>query len=252
MDAQGPAYPIYKTEDDVTAWEVLLARAITEINPLYFETNPRFKGIRRIRSSNLVDYLGIYEEGDWWVLTIIEVILEDRKTEYVFLPLTARASGAKVALPDKLPAGIAQPAFGLQTRSEFHGVRSWKVVDAFSDPGFHQKMLALFLPWENVPETHVNAYVEMHEYGLGKFIFQANDDLQTWWNERNTTLQISIRFTEANEVVLHYGDVYRLNVYGVLPEFDREVLERSLEVVGWIDYRGNKQPEWLISVVIES
>ena len=251
MSESGITYSAYKVADDVAAWEGVLARTIAEINPLYFELNPRFKGIRRITSSRLVDYLGVYEEGDWWVLVIVEVVLENHRAKYLFLPLTAQASSVEVTLNDRMPAGLAYPAFEIQTSSEFHGIRNWKMVDAFSDSGFHEKMLFLFLSCENVPETHVNAYVELHKSGLGKFVFQTSGDLQTWLDKRHAPLKVSIEFSVANEMMIHYGDTYRLSVHGRIPDADSGMLTQPSKIAGRITYQGAQMAELVIGVLIK-
>jgi hypothetical protein len=74
MNTNKFSYPIFKVEDNVETWEGVLAEAIPEINPLYFEKNPRFRGLGKIKSKVMLDYMSIYEEGDWWVLTVIKAM----------------------------------------------------------------------------------------------------------------------------------------------------------------------------------
>ena len=74
MDQPEISYPGFELEDTVEALEDILVKAIPEINLQYFDTNPRFINVEKIASLSLVDYLGIYEEGDWWALSILKAI----------------------------------------------------------------------------------------------------------------------------------------------------------------------------------
>lgn len=131
--------PIFQVEDDIEAWERLLETAIPQIPPQYFPTNARFKSLGNISSSMLVDYMGLYEEGDWWVLTIIKITDLYGLSKYLFLPLTSRIDGASGGdLDDSLIFGLDNVAFELETFSQLYGRRRWQIFDAFADFQFRR------------------------------------------------------------------------------------------------------------------
>ena len=247
MDMSGLPYPIFKVNEDVDAWEKFLPRAVSQINPRYFDKNPRFKRESQVSKAVLLGYSSIYEEGDWWALTIIELTIKNGIHKYVFLPLTAQNAHAKLAQNNSGLTGLDSVAFGLETKSGFFGKRSKKIVDAFSDISFCIKLIQLFSTQKDKLEEDVNAYTVIHDGGTGQFTFQALKNLQPEWDARQG---ISMEFNEWGDLLLKYGDVYRLTIHQALPftvgSGDTQELKSPL---GQIAYRGMDALELLIGTL---
>ncbi len=232
MNANRSPYPIFDATDNVEAWEKLLARAIPLMNPLYFAANPRFKGLGPVTHAELLDYLGVYDEGDWWVLTIIATTDTNGQVHHIFLPLTTkeRASDSDIA-------------FGVETVSAFHGKRSWKIIDAFGEQAFIFKLLHLFETWEHVPEDHSNACTAFHEGEAGKFVFHAPGSFQM---NQLSHMSASIEITASGELRLTYADRYRLEILGILMEPNAGTEFSISGAIGTIAYHQEGMPALLI------
>ena len=234
-------YPIFKVDEDIVSWGRAFERIIPEIAPRYFFSNPRFRQLGQVSSPRLVDWLGIYEEGDFWILTIVAVTIEGI-LQYLFLPLTSVISS------DHRIPGLGSPAFGLETSSSFHGKRRWKVCDAFIDPAFQRKIFDLFLPCTDIPETHVNAYVQLQKSGIGDFDFHSKYDLaEPLYLDGRCELEYF-----GTGIRLSLSDYY-LEIHQVLPTtVDSGQLEGSSQVVGWIDYSRKPGLRLWIGVLYQS
>jgi len=233
-------YPIFKVEEVVASRGPEFKDIVPHISPRYFFSNPRFKSLGQISFPRLIDYMDIYEEGTRWTLTIIETVINNT-TQFLFLPLTAGIP------PDPRNPKYGKPAFGIETNSEFYGKRNWQVFDAFADGIFIQKLCNLFLPWEKVPENHVNAYVNIQESGLGSFKFQTNNKLI----EPLDFYDGNIEPAKSN-FVLNLGK-FDMVIYQTLPVIDDiKLLEEMPGVAGWIYYKGEQDLQLLIGVLCKA
>jgi len=233
-------YPIFKVDEVVRSRGPEFKEFIPHIGPRYFFSNSRFRSLGQISFPRLIDYMGIYEEGTGWTLTIIETLI-NRTTQFLFLPLTQGISSELRNLE------YGKPAFGIETNSEFYGKRNWQVFDAFADRFFYQKLCNLFLAWRNVPENHVNAYVEIHESGIGSFRFHTKYELK----EPIYLKDGGMEFVES-DLLLRFAE-YGLRIYQTLPAtIDIKSLEESVDVAGWIEYLGEKGLRLLIGVLYKN
>ncbi len=233
-------YPIFKVEEVVASRGPEFKEIVPHISSRYFLSNPRFKTLDQISFPRLIDYMGIYEEGTRWTLTIIEAVINNT-TQFLFLPLTAG-----------MPSGFrnpeyGNPAFGIETNSEFYGKRNWQVFDAFADGVFIRKLCNLFLPWDKVPENHVNAYVDIHESGLGSFKFHTKNKL----TEPLDFYDGEVEPIKSN-FELNLGK-FNLVIYQTLPILDNiKLLEENPCVAGWIYYIGEQDLQLLIGVLCKA
>jgi len=183
--------------------------------------------------------LGIYEEGDRWTLTIIETTIKGA-TQYLFFPL------AEGTPQDSRNPEYGKPAFGIETNSAVYGKRNWQVFDAFADGVFISKLCNLFLPQLEVPENHVNAYIDNQGSGLGSFIFhtirEITEPLDFYGGE--------VEPVKSN-LVLSLG-IYHLVIYQTLPVIDNITLLKKIpDVTGWIYYTGEQDLQLLIGALCE-
>lgn len=240
MTKSNDDYPIFKVEEVVASRGPEFKNIVPHISPRYFFLNPRFRSLGQISFPRLIDYMGIYEEGSRWTLTIIETVINNT-TQFLFLPLTAGIP------PDPRNSEYGKPAFGIETNSEFHGKRNWQVFDAFADGVFIQKLCNLFLPWTKVPENHVNAYVDIQESGLGSFKFRTKNEL----TEPLDFYDGKVEPIKSN-FVLNLGK-YNLVIYQTLPVIDNiKLLEEIPCVAGWIYYIGEQDLQLLIGVLCKA
>jgi hypothetical protein len=246
-------YPIFKIDDTGEARDNILSQAVAEIDPLYFETNPRFKGMGKSSSPILVDCMLVYEEGDRWDLTIVRVLDTNGQSKYLFLPLVADIeSEMTTKISQFVPIDLGDVAFGLETHSQLMGTRNWKVVDAFSDFGFIMKLINLFLSRERLDPNHPNAYTEIRDRGIGRFVFHFSPDFQKGW-KHSFGIGILPEHTETGEISLEYGGLYRLVINSILPTAtDIVSLQSAPNVAGWIIYSGPQTPDLLIGVLEKS
>jgi hypothetical protein len=232
-------YPIFQVDEVVASRGPEYKRIIPKISPRYFFSNPRFRSLGQVSFPNLIDYMGIYEEGDRWTLTIIDAVINNT-TQYLFLPLTESIP------PDFGESEHGRPAFGIETNSQLYGKRIWQAFDAFDDELFYQKLCNLFLPYEGVPENHVNAYVNIQKSGVGTFKFHVKHELKDPIHLAGTKMEI----TESG-LWLRFAK-YNLRIYQLLPAMvDVEPLEESPDVAGWIVYTGEKGLRLLVAVLYD-
>jgi hypothetical protein len=248
MSKEKYIYPTFKVEDDVHAWERFLVQAIPKIAQQYFPANPRFKDLGQITSPSLVDYMGIYEEGDWWALTIIKVNDSIGSPRYLFIPLMADSPAAPGSLmSDRFLPGISTIAFIIETDSQFYGSRSWVVFDALADPTFRYKLLYFFLQKENVANNQVNAYITVNISGLGQFDFHLKDDVRIRMEKIRSS---ALRITRSGDTLVKYG-AYRLVIPQTLATVNTWELETSGGVVGWITYSGPQGTNLVVGILKE-
>jgi hypothetical protein len=238
-------YPVFKVDELFKNKLPVFKQAVPKIDPRYFGLNSRFKSLGQVSSLDLVDYMGIYEEGDAWILTVIKATINNL-THYLFLPFTS-----DIPRPGSSPGNIqiqefGKAAFGFETNSPMHGKRQWQVFDAFTDYKFYPKLIDLFLPWKGVSQNHVNAYTTVYESGIGKFIFQTKHEqkiplLRKW----------KIEFTESCFVIK--WDNVHLDLYQTLPALvDIRTMETSPGVIGWITYSGEEDLQLIIGILYQS
>jgi hypothetical protein len=248
MNVSGLFRPTFKVTRNIEAYEHILDKAVSEINLLYFETNSRFKGLGKISSPTLVDYMGIYEEGDWWALTVIKVTDSNHLPKYLFLPLTTRNVSSVSFEEGTLPFDLGKAVFDLETHSETEGVFNMEMIDAFTDIHFYWKLINLFLPWKNIPSNHVNAYTTIHESGIGKFTFHSPQNFQL---NRSYMSGVLPKLTNTGDMSLQYGDSYQLVLHKFLSDTDDiNSLQSTPNLLGWITYSGLHLPELLIGTLL--
>lgn len=235
-------YSIFEVEEVVESRGPEYKEIIPKVGARYFFSNPRFRSLGQVSFPQMIDYLGIYEEGDRWTLTILEGMVNNA-VKYLFLPLT---EGMPLD-PENNEYGKPKPAFGIETNSPFYGKRQWQVFDAFADELFHQKLYNLFLPWRDVPENHVNAYVSLQESGIGSFKFHTKYELKEPIGLKGG----EVEFVES-DLLLRFAE-YSLRIYQTLPAIiDIQLLEESPEVAGWIEYAGEKGLHLLIGILYKA
>lgn len=250
MNTEIFSYPSFKVDDNVKAWERCLSRAISGINPLYFRNNPRFKGLGDVSAPVLVDYMGIYDEGDWRVLTVVEVKDINENRMCLFLPFVARIFDAsETNINRKLPPGLESIAFELVTDSPLHGLRKWKIMDAFTDAEFLGKILNLFIVISGSDERELNAYIVNHESGIGRFIFHSLHDIQSRWH---AGLKASVELTDSGDTLVRYGRSLQLIFNRVLPNADaHSETQLPPNLLGQISYSGKEGRKLLIAIMAE-
>lgn len=241
-------YPTFEIGENAELWQEILPIAIPQIGSKYFQANLRFKIFEKILSKDLIDYMSIYEEGDWWCLTVIKITFNDNQIKYIFLPLSAGAadyeSPAKFTLFDN-----QNPVIGMVTNSTIYGKRSWVLYDAVSDVAFCKKLINLFLPHKNIPENHPNAYTVIQKTGFGgKFDFHLLNENN--FKEVNHTKMI-IEFTENNDISVKYNNIYQL----VLHKYAQPVnnishLKKEENLIGYITYSNPSLPELLVGILV--
>ena len=217
-------YPVFKVDEFFDNQLSIFKEAVPKIDPRYFGLNARFCSLGQISSPMLVDYIGIYEEGDGWVLTIVKVIINN-STQYLFLPFTADMSRLESPPNNTQVQTFGKAAFGFETNSPMYGKRQWQVFDAFADDQFYQKLTDLFFPW-NGSDDPVNAYTTIYESGIGKFTFRTKPEqnISVFQNGK-------YEFTETYFVIK--WDNFQLCLYQAMPTLiDIETLETSSDIVG--------------------
>lgn len=248
MNTPNLSYPIFNVGKFTDSVQHILAQVISEVTPSYFEHNPRFEGLGKISSMKLVDFVFIQEEDEWWLLTVIQTINDAEQVKYVFLPLICQYADAETPFINSKLRGLGTTIFGLETSDEM-GLRDWKMTDAFDDIRFNLKLIDLFLPWDDVPANHENAYLSHNESGIGgKFRFYLHPNIQLDWEYSKGVL---FQITKAGDTLLEYADTYQLLLYQVLPTLDDvSTLQSSPDVLGWISYSGIHNPEELVIGVL--
>lgn len=235
-ESQRP-YPVFKIEDNVSAWEGILETALVQLGHLYFSKNTRFPNLGEISEAHYVDHLGIYEEGDWWALTIISVKNKSREAYHLFLPLFGAINTQ--------PENNENVAFGIITESGSYGRREWKLLDAFTDDDFRKKLLHLFLPWDD----RLNAYTEISERGTGKFSFHLKHGYD---KEIRPIGKDFLRVTSSGNTLVKYENGFRLIFPQTLQRKDISILEKSDHIIGWITYSNKDLGTLVIGVLIFS
>jgi hypothetical protein len=240
-------YPVFEVDEFFNKKLTAFKQAVPKISPDYFLANPRFSSLSRVLSPELVDYLGIYEEGDGWVLTVVKVIV-NQAIEYLFLPFTSvGVQSGPLPYEELLRSKLRTPAFGFETNSPAHGKRQWQVVDALADYKFHQKLTNPFQPREGIPQNHVNAYVRVYESGIGRFGFESKDEnkiplLRKWKYE-----------FQQSCFVIRWDNNSHLDLFQTLPAMaGMEKLKTSSKVLGWISYSGEADLQLLVGVLYRS
>jgi hypothetical protein len=229
-------YPIFNVDEVVASRGLDYKEIVPHISSRYFFSNPRFRSLGQISFPRLMDYMGVYEEGNRWTLTIIEAAINEA-SYYFFLPLTEGIP------PDSRNPEYGKPAFGIQTNSPMYGVRQWQVFDAFADRHFIEKLYRLLYA-AGGSEDHSNDYTDVQESGIGYFRFHVKHDLHEPLQYYDAGV-VSKRST----FVLRLGG-YNLEIYQTLPTIDNtRLLEESPDVAGWIDYSGEQQLHLLIGVL---
>lgn len=235
-------YPVFQVDEFFENKLPIFKQAVPRIHPRYFWLNSRFHSLGQVSSPSLVDYLGIYEEGDGWVLTIVKAIIKN-STQYLFLPLVLDIPSSSAG-PSNSEFG--KPAFGFETNSPMYGMRQWQVIDAFADYKFYQKLTNLFLPLEGIPENNVNAYVTLYKSGVGSFLFQTK-------SEQKIPLLQDGKYEFMESCFVIKWDNFRLDLYQTLPSLvDIDTLKASPDVIGWITYSGEEDLQLIIGVLYES
>ena len=236
-------YPIFKAGELFDEHFPVYKEAIPNIGPCYFKFNSRFRSLGKVTSPELVDYLGVYEEGDAWVLTVIKVVIKN-STKYVFLPFTSSFL-EQAESPNSVlyKSEFGKPAFGFEINSSRDGKRKLQVFDAFADYKFYIKLTNLFHPLENIPMNHVNAYVNIYESGIGNFNFHTKPEQEIPY------LQFGKYEFKKNCFVVNW-DKFHLDIYKTLPTgVDISKLEASPDIVGWITYSGEDNIKILIGIL---
>ncbi len=224
-------YPVFKVDEFFDNQLTVYEQAVPKIDPRYFESNARFNSLSQVSSPSLVDYMGVYEEGDSWVLAVVKATINN-STQYLFLPFTS-----DIPQPESSPNNMqiqtfGKAAFGFETDSPGKEKRHWQVFDAFTDYKFYQKLINLFLPLKGIPQNHVNAYTTVYESGKGKFIFQSK-------HEQTAPLLRVEKYEFSESLFVIKGDNFHLDLYLTLPAMiDIEMLKASPKVMGWITYSG--------------
>lgn len=235
-------YSIFEVEEVVESRGPEYKEIIPKVGARYFFSNPRFRSLGQVSFPQMIDYLGIYEEGDRWTLTILEGMVNNA-VKYLFLPLT---EGMPLD-PENNEYGKPKPAFGIETNSPFYGKRQWQVFDALADQLFHQKLCNLFLPWRNVPENHINAYVTIQESKNGSFKFHTKHELKEPIGLKGGEMELI-----ESDLLLRFAE-HSLRIYQTLPTtIDIKLLEESPEIAGWIEYTGQQGLRLLIGVLYKA
>jgi len=227
-------YPILDVGDNIEAWEKSLEQAIPKILPTFFSKSKRFSWIQSYSSLSLIDYMGIYEEGDWWALTIVKVDFLDKPSIIIFLPITGIISNQLQASDDE------NIAFGIKTESAFYGIRNWKIIDAFLGTGFLIQLSKLFYKNEDVCD-----YIDLHKSKIGIFDFHLKNDAPNNLWER----KMGIKFLPSGEAQINYENSYSLI-------FPTQVTSRRLfdlespNLIGYITYSAQTiDQDFLIAVL---
>ncbi len=225
-------YPLFKIEDNVDAWEKLLEQAIPKIQPAFFLTSQRFNKLKGNLSVSLVDYLGIYEEGDWWVLTVLKFETLDKSTVYIFLPLTSIIPNQQEMIADE------NIAFGIETESSFYGKRNWKIVEATSLLPEISKLFYI--------EEPICDFIELHQGKFGGFDFHLKEKLQKeLWR-----IETKVEFLPSGETQIKYKNSYSL----IFPIYLAPVNSLELDspgTIGYITYSTNSNEQNLLIALLK-
>lgn len=237
MTKQSKNYPIFQVDEVVESRGSEYKRIVPNISPHYFFSNPRFRSLGQVSFPTLIDYMDIYEKGDGWTLTIIKVEINNT-IQYLFLPLTASIP------PDPRNSEYGNPAFGIETNSSFYGKRKWQVFDAFADWIFYQKLCNLFLSTEKIPQFHVNAFLDLHESGIGNFFFHTKSELKEPIHFGGGKMEMA-----GADLLLRFAK-HELKIYQLLPNMnENKSITESSDVTGWIEYSGENGLHLLIGVL---
>jgi hypothetical protein len=241
----GSTYPVFKVDENFNKQILVFKQAVPKIAPRYFESNSRFHSLGQVSSLSLVDTLGIYEEGDAWVLTIVKVNINN-SPQYIFLPFTSDIPQPKSSFDKSQIQTLGKAAFVFETNSPLYGKRQWIMVDAFTDYKFCPKLINLFLPWRGVSENHVNAYTTVYESGIGKFIFQTKP-------KQKIPLLRRWKYEFMDSCFVIKWDNLHLDLYQTLPALvDIKTLDTSSDVIGWITYHGGENLQLIIGILYKS
>jgi hypothetical protein len=242
-------YPIFEVEENAFLKQKILPTAIPQTDSRYFQINRRFNISEDIVSKELIDCMGIYEEGDWWCLTVIKIIISDDQFKYIFLPLT---SGI-VNVESPTLKGLfdnQSPLVGLITNSAFYGERHWILYDAIANVDFVQKLIYLFFPTKGIPENHPNLHtvIQDTEFG-GKFDFHLLTEITT---KEIKNMEMSLEFIENNNFSINYENTHQIILYRYLREIkDVTDLINKENVIGYITYSNLSLPELLIGILVK-
>jgi|GEM_PF-5530936 len=233
-------YPIFEVEENAFLTQKILPVAIPQTDSKYFQANRRCNiSEEDIVSKELIDCMGIYEEGDWWCLAVIKINVRDGQFKYLFLPL---ASG----IVKEEFFETHSPLIGITTNSTFYGERHWILYDAleevrFGDIKFVQKLIDLFFP--------PNPYMVIQNAELGgKFDFhliKENNMYETYGNE------MFLEWTENNDLSIKYGNTYEIILYRYIQPINAVDLKEKENVIGYITYSSPFLSELLIGVLLK-
>lgn len=206
-------YPIFEIGENIELLQKILPSAIPQIDSRYFQVNRRFNIFEENLSKDLIDYMSIYEEGDWWCLTVVKITLNDNQTNYIFLPLTLGIADYESPTAYTL-FDTQSPVAGVVTNSSFYGKRNWILYDAVSDTIFCKKLIYLFLPHKNIPEEHPNAYAVIQDTGYGgKFDFHLLKEIT---HKDIKTREMLVEFTGNNDFSIKYNNIHQIILYRYL------------------------------------
>jgi len=234
-------YPTFKVDEGTKGLLSVLEQAIPQIKPQYFSVNPRFADLAKVTSCSLVDYMGVYESGDLWVLTIIKINHLDGATNYIFLPLSSRIAGVdyQPQIHEDLPIGLNISAFGKETNSKEYGLRKWELYDALADIEFQRTILRLF---------STDNWLDIMKSEKGQFNFQASKDLPPIpdWNKLKNAFRISDK--RHGCIFLNYHNAYQIEFSAILNKNDTNILSLP-DVLGEIVYVGENNLKLVVGVV---
>ena len=234
-------YQIFKVDEGTEGLLNVLEQAIPQINPQYFLVNPRFAHLTKVTSCSLVDYMGVYESGDLWVLTIIKINHLDSATNYIFLRslLVLRALIINRKIHEDLPIGLdISVSFGTETNSKAYGVKNGH-YDALADIQFQRTIQRLF---------STDNWLDIKKSGKGQFNFKLpKTSTNSDWNRLKDAFRISDKRNGC--MYLNYHNTYQIEFSTPLRIYDTNILS-SPDVLGEIVYKGDN--DLSVGVILRS
>jgi len=235
-------YPVFEVEENAFLRQKILSTAIPQTDSKYFQINRRFNisDEERIVSKELVDCMGIYEEGDWWCLTVVKIKFSDNQVKYIFLPLSSGIVNTEAPTIKGLFDNQSS-LIGLITKSAFYGERHWVLFDAIADLKFLQQLMYLFFP------TDPYTVLLDTEFG-GKFNFYLPTQISM---KEISTSNMSMEFKEGHDISIKYNETHQIILYkDMKPISDVLSLQEKENLIGYITYSNPLLSELLIGVLV--
>ena len=223
---------------DAASWMVMIER----IDPEYLVRMARVPERIAPRAIRPNDCFVVNDEGDQWVLGIVDVERVEGSSATLFLPLVRtiladRPELDHTPIAHRLRSDRSLVAFGIDTESRFYGRRAWLAYDAFIEGEVLHPLLGLFWP-------RVSYYaITVSEGEHGRL------DFHTKLPAHSPHVATHVDNDDNGDLTVHYGQSLTLFIPSDLRALQPGAMETDPGVVCWIAYEREDDPPIVIGVL---